>query len=64
MKTVHRPYRIRGILVAGFPLRPLRPSFASFAVKGSSVDPIWVDPEFVSRKQTLRPWVTAPCIEI
>jgi len=57
MKAVQSPHRVRGIFVVGFSSRPLRPSFASFAVKGSSVDPIWVDPEFVSRKQTLRPWL-------
>jgi len=54
MKTVPSPHRIRRILVAGFPPRPLRPFFASSAVKSSPDDPIPVDPEFVSREQTLR----------
>lgn len=57
MKTFHRLHRARGILFSCFPLRPLRPSFAISAVKSSAVDPIWTDPEFVSRKQTLRPWL-------
>jgi hypothetical protein len=54
MKAFHSSYRARGILVAGFPSRP---SFASFAVKGYSVDSTWVDAEFVGRKQTPRPWL-------
>jgi hypothetical protein len=55
MKAVQSPSRLRGFFAGVFPSRPLRPSFAAFAVKGSSVDPFSVDAKFVSR--TPRPWL-------